>query len=704
MPHRFPTSWRYSKWDGSEEMALDTDDLFDNISEDLLRDGDLDQALRRAFRWGMRGQDGSRQDGLRDLIDRLRQRRQDLLDRYDFDSVLGDLAERLQDIVDREHSTLDERLGQAQQGDGQQGAESGESGGQAGAQKGQQAGSQQGQPSGAGGQQGGGGEQDALRDFLERKRQRLDAIPNDAGSRIQQLQNYDFVDRQAGEDFEKLMEEMRQQITDSLFNNLMGAAQNTDAGPAGDLKDFLRDLNEAFAQEAAGQPVDMDALNNKWSHMFGGRADSLDEIRERMRQRMMAAQALMSLLSPEQRAELQAAMEQAIRDSGIEQELMELQEHLGPIPTPDMNQASGPGQEELPLDMAMDVMERANEMQGVEEMLRAMVDPTDLDGIPDEMLRNVLSEQDRDWLDQWSELRDRLIDEGYARRGRKGLELTPRAIRKIGEKALQDIFSSLKDLGAGEHDIHQRGSAGESADTSAPWQFGDPFLLDLPRTVMNGLMREGPGTPVGLVQDDFEVIEREAHTSTATALLIDMSRSMYYSGAWDAAKRSALALDTLIRGKYPRDRLELIGFSSVAHPLQMTDLPSLNWNEYTYGTNLQHALELARQTLRSERGSNRQIIVITDGEPTAHIEEGRPFFNYPPTWQTFEATLREVVRCTREGITINVFLLEHSPYMVRFVEDLMRINKGRVINASPTRLGSYVLRDFLQQRTLYRNG
>jgi uncharacterized protein with von Willebrand factor type A (vWA) domain len=234
--------------------------------------------------------------------------------------------------------------------------------------------------------------------------------------------------------------------------------------------------------------------------------------------------------------------------------------------------------------------------------------------------------------------------------------------------------------------------------------FGDPFLLDLPRTVMNGVRGRGPGTPVRLRPDDFEVIEREARTSTATALLIDMSRSMYYSGAWDAAKRAALALDSLIRGKYPRDVLELIGFSSVAHPLTLADLPTLNWNEYTYGTNMQHALELARQRLRSERGSNRQIILITDGEPTAHIEEGRPYFNYPPTWETFEATLREVVRCTREGITINVFLLEHSPYMARFVEDLMRINRGRVLNVSPTRLGSYVLKDFMQQRTVYRQG
>ncbi|MDQ3523568.1 MAG: VWA domain-containing protein, partial [Chloroflexota bacterium] len=293
---------------------------------------------------------------------------------------------------------------------------------------------------------------------------------------------------------------------------------------------------------------------------------------------------------------------------------------------------------------------------------------------------------------------------GYAVEGRRGLELTPRAIRKIGEHALKDIFSSLKDLGPGEHDIRDLGSAGESAETSAPWQFGDPFLLDLPRTVMNGIRGRGPGTPVRLRPDDFEVIERESRTSTATALLIDMSRSMYYTGSWDAAKRAALALDTLIRGKYPRDTLELIGFSSTASPLKLTDLPNLEWNEYTYGTNLQHALQLARERLRPERGRNRQIIVITDGEPTAHIENGRAQFNYPPTWETFEATIREVVRCTREGISINVFLLEQSPYMSRFIEDLMRINRGRVMNASPNRLGSYVLKDFLQQRTADRSG
>jgi uncharacterized protein with von Willebrand factor type A (vWA) domain len=207
---------------------------------------------------------------------------------------------------------------------------------------------------------------------------------------------------------------------------------------------------------------------------------------------------------------------------------------------------------------------------------------------------------------------------------------------------------------------------------------------------------------VKLDPSHFEVQDTDARTSTATMLLIDMSRSMIHNGCWDAAKRSALALDTLIRSKFPRDLLGLIGFSATAHPLDMRDLPTLEWNEYAYGTNLQHALEMAREQLRPERGKNRQIIVITDGEPTAHIEDGDVYFQYPPTQRTIEMTLREVVRCTREDITINTFLLESTPHMQWFLEDLMRINKGRVIASSPTRLGSYVLRDFLRGRSATR--
>jgi uncharacterized protein with von Willebrand factor type A (vWA) domain len=215
---------------------------------------------------------------------------------------------------------------------------------------------------------------------------------------------------------------------------------------------------------------------------------------------------------------------------------------------------------------------------------------------------------------------------------------------------------------------------------------------------MNAVQREGQGTPLNIIPSDFEVYRTEYSTRSSTVLMIDMSRSMFYSDSFTSAKRIALALDSLIRSKYPRDTLELIGFSRIAEPLKQVDLPTLRWNEYEQGTNMQHGFQLARQMLGRHKGANRQIIIITDGEPTAHIENGQVYFNWPPMPRTFQETLREVVRCTRDGIKINTFMLERTPMMIEFVNDLMRINGGRVFYATPDRLGEYILVDYVANK------
>jgi len=664
MQHHSFRSVDYIQWDGSLEASLTPDELMDAIADDIMRDGNIDLSLRRAFRWGSQGMDGG---GLNDLLERIRQQRQQLLDQFDFGSSLDELRQRLDDIVRRESETLDKRSLRAASDPSLD-------------------------------------PDDARRlgDYMERRKDAIRDLPEDTPGRINALKSYEFVDEQAGQDFAELLQQLQQQITDSLFNNLMGGLPRAGDGSADEMREFLEDLNEAFEQERLGQQPDMDKLNNKWANQLGGRASSMSEIRDRMRSRMQAMQGFMSLLSPQQRAQMREMIDQSMRDTGLMDLFQQLQQHLGPIQQPDVSQSPYHGDQDIPLDMAMQVLERANQMDQLEGQLRGIHRPDELQGIDPDLLKNVLEDEDQEWLDRWSNIEDRLIDAGFVKKGRRGLELTPKAVRRIGEKALEDIYSSLKTKGMGEHEVQRRGAAGELVETSRPWSFGDPFVLDLPRTVMNGVMRNGPGTPVRLDPAHFEVQDREARTSTATVLLIDMSRSMIHNGCWDAAKRTALALDTLIRSKYPRDMLELIGFSATAHSLRMVDLPTLEWNEYNYGTNLQHALELAREKLRPERGRNRQIIVITDGEPTAHIHRGEVYFQYPPTRETFEATLREVVRCSREEITINTFLLESSPHMVRFIEDLMRVNKGRVIDASPRQLGNYVLKDFLRGRTASR--
>ncbi|MDP9473614.1 MAG: VWA domain-containing protein, partial [Chloroflexota bacterium] len=235
-------------------------------------------------------------------------------------------------------------------------------------------------------------------------------------------------------------------------------------------------------------------------------------------------------------------------------------------------------------------------------------------------------------------------------------------------------------------------------DVTKEYEFGDPFLLDLPKTVMNAVQRGGAGAPVRLNPRDFDVYRTEYSTRTATVLMVDMSRSMLYNGCFTAAKKVALALDSLIRSKYPRDQFNIVGFHSRAQELKPAELPMLDWNEYTYGTNMQHGFQLARQLLGRSKGSNRQIIVVTDGEPTAYLDGLQVRFSYPPTPRTLEETLKEVVRCTRDGITINTFMLERSPYMVQFINDLMKINTGRVFVATPDRLGEYILVDYVANK------
>jgi uncharacterized protein with von Willebrand factor type A (vWA) domain len=296
-----------------------------------------------------------------------------------------------------------------------------------------------------------------------------------------------------------------------------------------------------------------------------------------------------------------------------------------------------------------------------------------------------------------------LEDRGLLERGEEGLQLTARGMRRIGQKALGDLFARLRKDRFGEHAIPRRGQRGERADESKPYEFGDPFDLDVERTVMNAVQRQasepasGGGVP-RLHPNDFEVHRSDALTRSSTVLMLDMSRSMPLRGYFYAAKKVALALDSLIRSQYPRDSLHIIGFSDIAREISSSDLPHLSVNEYVYGTNMQHGLMLARRMLARDPAANKQIIIVSDGEPTAHIDNGRPVFFYPPLPETFEKTLIEVQRCTREKIVINTFMLESNHQLVQFVDEMTRLNRGRAFFISPDRLGDYVLVDYVASK------
>ncbi len=271
-------------------------------------------------------------------------------------------------------------------------------------------------------------------------------------------------------------------------------------------------------------------------------------------------------------------------------------------------------------------------------------------------------------------------------------------MRAIGSAAIDEIFKRLQRDRSGLHDSRDQGQGVEKAYETKPFEWGDPFQVDVHGTVRNAIRRAGVGTPVKIEPEDFEIEKTEHLVNSATVLLLDLSLSMMISGSFIAAKKLAFALHSLIASQFPRDFFTVIGFSIIAHEIKPNELANASWDG-DYGTNMQHAFLLARKELARRRASNKQIIVVTDGEPTAHIEGGAPFFSYPPVMKTLEETMKEVVRCTRDGINMNVFMLEQPDSDIRglrrFVEQMTRINRGRAFFTKPDQLGDFVVVDFI---------
>jgi uncharacterized protein with von Willebrand factor type A (vWA) domain len=274
-------------------------------------------------------------------------------------------------------------------------------------------------------------------------------------------------------------------------------------------------------------------------------------------------------------------------------------------------------------------------------------------------------------------------------------------MRRIGRNALADLFSRLAKDRLGRHEVERTGVGNEHSFETKPYEFGDPFHLNIERTLRNAIRRQGAGTPVDLDPDDFEVERTESLTRSSTVLMLDLSLSMPMRDNFLAAKKVAMALHSLISTQFPRDFLGIVGFSEVARALKPEQLPEVSW-DFVYGTNMQHGFLLSRRMLARETGT-KQIIMITDGEPTAHVlPDGEVFFHYPPVPETVEETLKEVVRCTREGIRINTFMLDANSYLRDFVERLTKMNRGRAFFTTPETLGDYVLVDFIEQKRALR--
>ena len=547
-----------------------------------------------------------------------------------------------------------------------------------------------------------------LRDAAARRLDQLEALPKDVGGRIRALEEYDFMEPAARDRFAALTDRLRRQTLDRFVEGLSEAIQGTTPEELQANREMVRDLNSLLEDRLEGREPSQDEVDDflaQHGRFFPG-ARTLDDIVEQLTQRMAAMQSLLRSMTPQQRAELQSMMDALLRDDRLRWDLARLAANMDQLMPDGLGEGYDfSGEEGLGLEPALEQIGRLQALDALEDSLADVASPGDLADLDRDRVRELLGDESARDLDALDELARELERAGYLGRRGDRLELTPRGSRRIGQKVLDDLFSRLSRDAFGGHRIDRAGRGGEREETTKPYEFGDPFHLDIRGTIENALRRPAnapglrPSAGVDLEATDFEVFRTEQLTRTSTVLLVDMSRSMLLRGCFLAAKKVAVALDTLIRTQFPHDDLAVIGFAYYARELRPEALAELTWHGYEYGTNLQHGLMLARRILARHHGGDRQIVVITDGEPTAHFEDGQVEFSYPPTRRTIQETLREVQRCTRDGITINTFMLERSRALAEFVALMTRMNRGRAFYATPERLGEYVLVDFVSRRT-----
>jgi uncharacterized protein with von Willebrand factor type A (vWA) domain len=717
---------RYSRWDGTQQVPdLGADEILDELSNDVMAEGDLGEALRRLMERGWRSGDPTRPDlpGLQDLMDRLGRRREELRERFDLGDVLGDIRRELEEIVGQERAGVERRLERSgapssqdaarrdQPGDSARDRTRADEGGVEDPSASDAVDSPDAAaPGPADPSAPGRGALDPdlqklLRDVAAKRLDQLDALPPDVGGRIRELREYDFLEPDARTRFDELVERLGKQVLDQFVGGMSDAIRSVTPEDLAANREMVRDLNELIRERIGGRDPDASEFLAKHGRFFPG-AQSFDDIIDQLAQRMAAMQSLMRSMSPEQRAELESMMEALLRDDRLMVDLAELASNLDLLMPGGLgDRVRFDGDEPLSLEGALAQIARLQAMERLEDALTDVDGPGDLADIDRDQVRELMGDDAVRDLDALDDLARRLEEAGYLTRDGDRLELTPRGSRKIGQKVLDDLFARLQRDAFGGHRVDRGGRGGEREETTKPFEFGDPFHLDLRGTLTNALAREenAPalrGTRgVRLTPDDFEVFRTEQLTRTATVLLVDMSRSMLLRGCFLAAKKVAVALDTLIRTQYPRDHLSVIGFAYYAREIRPGALAELSWQGYEYGTNLQHGLLLARRILAREASANKEIVVITDGEPTAHFEGGQVEFSYPPTRRTITETLREVQRCTKDGITINTFMLERSRALAEFVAHMTKLNRGRAFYATPERLGEYVLVDFVGRRT-----
>ena len=657
------TGYRYGPYSGGPdplEPPYDVRGAVDAMGESVLDGTDPASALRDLLRRGMSGH-----RGLDDLLRRVRERQRETRNRGRLDGILDEVRALLDTAIGQERAELFPNPD----------------------------------------------------DSARMREDELDSLPSDAAQAIRQLADYDWQSAAARETFEQLKALLRTEVLDSQFRGMRQTLAEPDPEAMQRVKDMMAALNDMLDADARGEHTqqDFDDFMASYGDMFPDAPANLEELVDTLVRRMSAAQRLLDSLTDEQRDELAGLMSEALEDAGLAAEMSRLADALR-TRRPDMDagwpQPGMTGSEPLGLSDATAALAELADLADLEDALRQDYAGARLDDIDEEAVRRALGRQAVDDMEALRQIERELERQGYLQRTDGKLELTPKAVRRLGQTALRKVFAQLPDGGTGDHDQRDAGQAGEYTGSTRPWLFGDEQAIDAAATVRNALLRQAAPRPdaagterrragVRLSVADFEVAETDRRASAAVCLLVDLSYSMALRGTWGAAKQTALALHALVRTQYPQDAIQVIGFSNYARELRETELAGLSW-DMVQGTNLHHALVLAGRFLDRRPEHSPVVMIITDGEPTAHLRrDGRFWFDWPPSPETLELTLAEVDKMTRRRATLNVFMLADDERLTSFVDEVARRNGGRVLRAMPDSLGEYVVKDFLRTRRQY---
>lgn len=641
--------FRYGQWRGGPDPLAPPYDVrgaVDAVGAEVLAGGSLREALRDLLRRGPQGR-----GGLDDLAARARRLRREALRRGDLDGA-----------VTRSRALLDQALA----------AERDELRGR---------------------------DDDAAR-FAEAV---LDNLPRSTARAVQELAGYEWASDEARRTYQRILDGLRDDVLGQRFAGLRDAMRAS-ADPAAQrrLAEMMRDLNDLLARHARSEDT-TDAFAEfmrRHGEFFPEQPADVDELVDVLARRSAAGERLMRSLSDRQREELAALMRQSLGDR-LTGELAALDDNLRAL-RPDLHQGRGErvrGDRPLGYGEAADALGEIAELDELLDQLDQEHPGATLDDVDVEAVARTLGRDAADDVRRLRELERELRRQGWVSRDADGLTLSPKALRRLGGTALRRVFADLTAGPRGQHDLRSAGAAGEVSGGSRPWEYGDEQPLDVVRTLTRAVRRAGSGVPVQLAVEDFEVVETERRASAAVVLCVDLSYSMISQGRWGPMKQTALALAHLMATRFPQDALQIVGFGREALPLTQQELAAVE-PDMQQGTNLQHALRLAARHLRRHPDAEPVVLVVTDGEPTAHLDPdgGEAVFHWPPLPETIAATVREVDRLTRYGTTLNLFMLGDDPGLRRFVDAVARRSKGRMFTPDLEDLGEYVVSDYLRSR------